>query len=111
MESTKESFRKRAKIMEEMIYGDMTAYIMAATNGKEASCSAQGHNFDTLALITELMKSLFPNPAHLKDMAQVLYLTLREEAEKSPADLAHQQGEVRKSERNPYKHCNTRRVR
>lgn len=49
------------------------------------------------------------NEEELQDMAQLLYLSLKNE--KSPADVQDRQSDIRKSERNPYKHCNTRRVR
>lgn len=89
--------------------GNMTTYIIAVSDEETKFHSADGNAIDLLTLIADIMKDFFRNPEELQDMAQLLYLELRNE--KSSADVQDRQSDIRKSERNPYKHCNTRRVR
>lgn len=89
--------------------GNMTTYILAVSDEATRFHSADGNANDLLMLIADIMKDFFRNPEELQDAAQLLYLELRNE--KSSADMQDRQSDIRKSERNPYKHCNTRRVR
>lgn len=82
MKYLKACFCKKAKELTKTCPDDTTAYIIAVTNEETVSHDAKGNFLDLLSLITEILKSRFQNPDRLKDVAQVLYFTLRDEAEK-----------------------------
>lgn len=93
MEELLRKLQKELDILADEGKENMTTYIIAGSNEETRFHSANGNSLDLLTLIADIMKDFFRSPEKLKDAARILYITLMEEAEKSPADLAHQQGD------------------